>query len=143
MKKLSLILSFLFLLPSIQSQAQEDYYSTNGVAFSNLEQDIIAVSFVRVSFNSRERSFYIVVNQGQACMNATGMLNRLKFVVTCGGLKDKDGELVETTNYVRTLNLFEKQGWELLSTAVNTRTNGQSDPESHEYIFRKKDPLSQ
>lgn len=143
MKKFSYLLSFLFLISSIQSQAQEDYYTTNGVALSNVDQNIIAVSFVRVSFTNRDRSFYILVNQGQSCMNANGMLNRLKFVVTCGGLKDKDGELVETTNYVKALNLFEKQGWELISTAVNTRTNGQSDPESHEYIFRKKDPLSQ
>ncbi|MDW3650749.1 MAG: hypothetical protein R8P61_26980 [Bacteroidia bacterium] len=142
MKKISLILSFLLFMSSFQSQAQEDFFTTEGVALSNLDQDLIAVSFLRANFGSRDRSFYIVVNQGQDCMNVNGIMNRVKFVKSCGGLLDENGEPIKIANYVKALNLLEKQGWKLLTIAVDTGLEGQSEPESHQYIFRKREVFS-
>lgn len=140
MKKISYLLSFVLLISIGQLQAQEKYYTVSGLALSEIDQDLIAVSFLRATFGSRNISFYVEINHGQDCMNTTGIMGRHKFIKKCSGLVNEEGEPIIVNNYINGLNLLNEQGWELVTVAVDTNMEGASEPESHEYILRKKKP---
>ncbi|MEL6256938.1 MAG: hypothetical protein AAFR87_33380 [Bacteroidota bacterium] len=139
MKKVLIILSFILLSSSIQIQAQTDYYTADGVALSELDQDLVAASFLQATFGARNITFYVQINYGQDCIMTNGVLRRQKFIRNCSGLLDQEGEPILVRNYMKGLNLLEKEGWELVTVAVDTNMKGSSEPESHQYIFRRKE----
>ncbi|MEM6802148.1 MAG: hypothetical protein AAF696_12135 [Bacteroidota bacterium] len=136
MKKTTIFLLLFTLIFSIQSRAQEELFMPDGTPIAEIEADLIAVSFEPIKIAARE--FYIEINHGQFCANNPRFIGRQKFLRTCTAVMDKEGEPLIIGNYVKGLNMMEQKGWELVTIAVDTGMDGNSEPESHQYMFRKK-----
>lgn len=124
----------LFFNLDITLFAQSDELYVGDRALSEIEGPWIVIQLYH-----RVRETNVLVFYGQKCIRDIGINYNERELVSCIGLTDASGNLLDVTHYTEALNLMEQQGFTL--SIINPRENYES--EATKFIFRRgeHDPI--